>query len=219
MLLYVDDTILVSSSQDELQCSLNALYDYCGRSKLTINISKTKVVIFSKGKLHNIPTFPFCNEIIDVQENYTYLGTVFTNNGKFREAKAKQITQAKRAIYNLLGKYRKFSFPIDILINLFETLIEPILLYGSEIWVVTDIDNMESIQLCFFKYLLNLHKSTPNCMLRGEVGIQPLRNKINIKILCYCARLIMGKQSKIAYNIYNILKQKYETGEYIYSHG
>ncbi len=54
-------------------------------------------------------------------------------------------------------------------------------------------------------------------MVRVEIGIQPLRNKVNIKMLCYSARLIviMGKQSKIAYKVYNILKQKYETGEYI----
>ncbi len=114
-----------------------------------------------------------------MQENYIYLGTVLTN-GKFREAKATQITQAKRAIYNLLGKYRKFSLLIDIQINLFETLIEPILLYGSEIWGFTDIDNMESIHHSFFKHLL---QSTTNCMVPGEVGIQTLRNKSTSK--CY----------------------------------
>ena len=46
VLLYADDTIILAESPDELQKSLNALFDYCS----LWHLSKTQVVVFSKGK-------------------------------------------------------------------------------------------------------------------------------------------------------------------------
>jgi hypothetical protein len=49
-LLYADDLILLSESEKVLQSCLDNLNSYCNRWKLKINISKTKVIVFSKGK-------------------------------------------------------------------------------------------------------------------------------------------------------------------------
>jgi hypothetical protein len=49
-LLYADDLILLSESEKGLQSCLDNLNSYCNRWKLKINISKTKVIVFSKGK-------------------------------------------------------------------------------------------------------------------------------------------------------------------------
>ena len=70
VLLYADDTILTENS-DDLQCALNSLKTYCSTWDLTVNTSKTKIGIFSKGKVRNIPRFYFGNDIIDVCEDYT----------------------------------------------------------------------------------------------------------------------------------------------------
>ena len=48
LLLYADDTVILAESAPELQASLNAMYLYCQTWKLQVNISKTKVVIFSR---------------------------------------------------------------------------------------------------------------------------------------------------------------------------
>jgi hypothetical protein len=47
VLMYADDTILISDTPHGLQQSLNCLRDYCKVWKLQVNESKTKVVIFS----------------------------------------------------------------------------------------------------------------------------------------------------------------------------
>jgi len=49
LLLFADDAVLVSESKDGLQNSLNSLYSYCQKWNLTVNIEKTKVMIFRKG--------------------------------------------------------------------------------------------------------------------------------------------------------------------------
>ena len=57
MLLYTDDTIVLTESADELQKALNAVYDYCEMWQLTVNTEKTKVVIFSRTKVQNFPVW------------------------------------------------------------------------------------------------------------------------------------------------------------------
>ena len=49
-LLYTDDLVLLSESEKGLQSCLEQFNSYCSRWKLNINISKTKIIIFSKGK-------------------------------------------------------------------------------------------------------------------------------------------------------------------------
>ena len=51
MLLYADDIVIFANSAEQLQESLNMLSDYCRRWKLTVNVSKTKVMVFGKGGL------------------------------------------------------------------------------------------------------------------------------------------------------------------------
>ena len=49
MLLYADDIIVFSNSPEELQKSLDLLSVYCKRWKMSINVAKTKVMVFRKG--------------------------------------------------------------------------------------------------------------------------------------------------------------------------
>ena len=49
MLLYADDIVIFGNSAEQLQDSLNLLSNYCQRWKLTVNINKTKVMVFRKG--------------------------------------------------------------------------------------------------------------------------------------------------------------------------
>ena len=59
VLLYADDTIILSDGIDKLQHSLKVYKEYCQIWKLQVNLSKTKVVIFSRDKIEKI-TVSFC---------------------------------------------------------------------------------------------------------------------------------------------------------------
>ena len=48
-LMYADDLIIMATSPEELQKSLDGLTAYCHKWKLNVNIKKTKCVTFSKG--------------------------------------------------------------------------------------------------------------------------------------------------------------------------
>ena len=79
ILLYADDIVLFGNSADELQKSIKILEEYCQKWKLTVNTSKTKVIIFRNGgRLPNGLTFTYkCTEI-EIVSKFSYLGIVFT---------------------------------------------------------------------------------------------------------------------------------------------
>jgi len=48
-LLFADDAVLISETREGLQKSLDSLYEYCCKWKLTVNVEKTKIMVFRKG--------------------------------------------------------------------------------------------------------------------------------------------------------------------------
>ena len=143
VLLYADDTIILAESSNALQRALSSLKSYCSTWDLAVNTSKTKIVIFSRGKVRNRPTFYFGNDTIDVCDDYTYLGVTFNYNGNFKNAINKQVCQARQAMHALLSKAAKLYLPIDDICDLVDKIVLPILLYGSEIWGFENVTQVE----------------------------------------------------------------------------
>ena len=143
LLLYADDTIVMAETPEQLQNALNAVSDYCSVWNVTVNTSKTKIVIFSRGKVRRYPDFVFGTEKLDVVDEHVYFGVKFNYNGNYKKMIAKQITQARNALYCMLKKARKLQLPIDIQCQLFDHLVLPILLYGSEVWGYEDLLQVE----------------------------------------------------------------------------
>ena len=49
ILLYADDIVIFAETSEGLQYGLDNLADYCKKWKLTVDIDKTKIMIFRKG--------------------------------------------------------------------------------------------------------------------------------------------------------------------------
>ena len=81
LLLYADDTVLISESAEDLQVYLNPFEQYCTKWKLTVNINKRKVVIFSKGRLSTKYNFQFQDVPLDIVKEYKYLGIFLSKTG------------------------------------------------------------------------------------------------------------------------------------------
>ncbi len=124
--MYADDTIILSDSERGIRQALTALNTYSNEWKLKQNCNKSKVVIFSRGKVDlSKYEFQFGCEKIEVVEDYKYLGLTFNYNGRFHKGELELKEQATRAMYTLVGKWRKFDLPIDIQIELFNTMVLP----------------------------------------------------------------------------------------------
>jgi len=150
------------------------MYVYCDNWKLEVNASKTKVVIFSKGKCKILPTFYFNRTKLDIVEDFSYLGIKFNYNGRLNKTTKHLSDQARKAMFSVLKKSRTLFLDIDLQLHLFDTLVTPVLLYGCEVWGVNDVNIIQQFQLKYLKQLLNMKKSTPNVMVFGELGVLPI---------------------------------------------
>ena len=80
----------------------------------------------------------------------------------FFAAKKLLAGQAEKAMYGLIRKSRLLMLPIDLQIELFEKMVQPILLYDSEVWGFGNLDVLERVVLKYLKSILNMKTSTPN---------------------------------------------------------
>ena len=134
--MYADDVILLSSSAAGLQQKLDLLQTFCEDWCLSINIEKTKILIFNKaGSLINDHKFNIFGNAISCTNTYKYLGVLFSASGTFTPAKKQLYDKAVKALYSLKRNILSLNPSIYTSLHIFDHTIKPILLlYGSEIW-------------------------------------------------------------------------------------
>jgi len=220
-LMYADDLVILSTSKTGLQSSMNKLNTYCHRWKLAINFSKSKIMCFSKQGRYSKDEFMIQNQKIEEVKSYAYLGIEMSNNGNFAMAQKSLNNKALRALFKL----KKLTFGTKlkpfVLMKLFDQLIKPICLYGSEIWgpmnlnIADSLENdgkletslekflCEKLNMSFSKYVLGVHKRSQNSAVRGELGRPPLGLDILSAIVRYRLRLELSAEN-------SILKEAYE---------
>ena len=108
-------------------------------------------------------------------------------------------------LFFLLKKARNLSFPLDIMLKLFNVIVKPVVLYGAEVWGSENCDILERLQLRFLKYVLSVNKFTSSMMVYGELGVVTLDVDIKLRMLTYWARLCLGDKHKISNTIYSLL--------------
>jgi hypothetical protein len=95
---------------------------------------------------------------------------------------------------------------IDIVLDLFDKMLKPVLLYGCELWGYGNCDIIiESVHLKFCKMLLHMKSSTPSFMVYGELGRYPLVIDIKIRMVSYWAKFIDGKSNFLIFYINYVL--------------
>ena len=132
-LIYADDLLLLSESKNGLQSCIDSLAVYCECWKLKINVNKTKVMIFSKGKIKKENfSFSINNEHIEIVDKYKYLGIMLNFNGNLKHAAEHMYSRSIKAMFSLKSKIMNYDYINNKqMIKLFDGLIRPILTYGS----------------------------------------------------------------------------------------
>ena len=114
-------------------------------------------MIFSRGKVREHRNFLFRGSILDVTYEYVYLGVNFDYNTSFIKAIERHISRAKRAIFAIVTKCRRLSLPLDILFELFDRVVLPVVLHASEIYGHNDscIKKLKFFKDVFIRKLLS----------------------------------------------------------------
>ena len=197
----------MTESSGNLQINLDKFGEYCRLWKLKVNVEKTKIIIFGKGRQPENLHFWLGGNEIEIVKEFNYLGVVFSRTGNFNKAIKMQAEKAKKAMYEVLKRGRTHNLSIICQLELFDKIVKPILLYGSEIWGFSkNIDCLEKVHLRFCKLLLKLKTSTPNYMVYGELGRYPLEVDIKLRMVSFWGRLLTGKESKLSFISYKLIR-------------
>ena len=109
-----------------MQHVLNFFEEYCKTWKLSVNISKTKIVVFGRGSTSKNLKFTFEQNEIEIANVYKYLGVYLGRSGSFVAAKKHIAEQANKALCSFLMNIRNLNLPYDIHIDMFNKIIKPI---------------------------------------------------------------------------------------------
>ena len=205
VLLYADDTVILASNEADLQFSLNRFDEYCKTWKLTVNVSKTKVVIFGAKKTDTY-TFKLGQQIIEIADKYKYLGVYFSQSRSFLNARKHAVEQAKKAMYLLYCRTNNLNLPIDLQLKLFDHTVLPILTYACDVWGYENLDIIERVHTEFLRKITKCRKSTPVNMLYAELGRYPLEIIVKTRIVSFWIRITQGKATKLSYFLYQALR-------------
>jgi hypothetical protein len=211
-ILWADDLVLMSDSENGLQIQLNNLFSFCCKFQMIINEQKTKVVIF--GKKSGNESFFLNGKVLDIVEKYKYLGTIFNSvlrsyGNPCREMSTYLGDKALKASFATLKKVSSVGFVTpQIGLHLFDTCVLPILEYGSEVWGTgKPNEQLERLQLRFLKLLLGVKGSTCSIAVYGEMGRFPLVLRQKVKIIQYWLRLQGLSNNKIVKQVYVMLER------------
>lgn len=207
ILLYADDAVILADSTVNLNKKLRILERYCSDHKLKVNINKTKVMVFRKGgKLSKHDKFYYENNKLEIVSNYIYLGVPFSSSGSFSTARKHFSDKAVSAIHAMwpIVTGAKVSSPGGWF-RLFNSLVTSVLSYGSPVWSISYISELEYIQNSFIKKLFNLSRYTPGYILRLELGqtnTSILFIKLILKFWIRILKMNDHRFTKIAYKHY-----------------
>lgn len=209
-LLYADDLILLSTSPEGLQNCLNALGTYSRQWDLTVSIKKSKTMVFNpSGKLITDNKFSYLGQPLEMVKEFSYLGITFSISGSFSNAIQTLKDKASKAMHPLVDTVFKFSLGVSTSMNLFDKLIQPIVLYGSEVWGVLSHHQLRSIskdpnlfckylldsptekpKLKFSKLILGLKRNTSTLAVYGDLGATPSTLNSILRVIKFWHRIV-----------------------------
>ena len=134
-LLFADDSVLISYTTSGLQQLPTEFEKYCDKYNLFVNVQKTKLIVFFRGRyLTEEINFTCSGNIIEKVNTFNYLRLVFMSNGSFQNAFKTSMGKVTHAMTNLLQFTIHKHIPLKIMINSFDSFVASILYCSSELW-------------------------------------------------------------------------------------
>ena len=116
--------------------------------------------------------------------------------------------QGRKALFGTLHRLRSITrVPPKVMFKLFNTVVKPILIYGSDVWGCNrnGTSMVDKVMLRFCRCVLNVKATTSNVMVYGECGMLPPSVYCNVSAMCYINRLHHMPNDRIVKCIMNLL--------------
>ena len=213
ILAYADDLVILCHNMLDVKKKLNVLNQYCRKNLITVNINKTKILQFHKGRNKDLSdTFLFNGSKIEMVNTYNYLGLMFSSSGKFNIA-AKEMHKkalfASMSVKTILSRTKSEGWAAKE--KLLKSVVNATALYATEIWGPRYTDTIEKHKLYFIKTILQLPKNTPSHYVRLETGVEHTAIEVWKRTLGWWYRIQKMEEQRLPKIIYNRLLQLDQT--------
>ena len=215
ILLFADDTVLLSDTVAGLQTQLNALALKASDLDLHVNLNKSNIVIFRNVGYIAKREIWYCNgQAMSVVNCYKYLGVLLTTRMSFSKVFDDIASKARRSVVDLFRTlWRLGDHSSTIFLKVFDAQIKLMLLYGSDIWGLYKNESIEKVHMFALKRLLNVSPRTPNNIAYGQTGHYPLYICTFVSRIKYWLRLTVMESYRLPCKSYDMLLLLHTSGK------
>ena len=130
--------------------------------------------------------------VMPVVNAYKYLGIYFSTRLSFVAACRDVASKAKKALLCIIQRLRMYNCSsFDVYMKLFDAQVQPIMLYGSEIWGLDKAAQYcEKIHLYALKKFLSVDLRTPNDLVYSELNRHPITINSVVNCIRYWFKLL-----------------------------
>lgn len=186
---FADDTSILYSANNntslkaKIEREFLKVTEWLACNKLSLNIKKTKLLLFQKKRnVDNILKLLINNEIIESSESTTFLGVEISNNLNWQNHIDKICNKISQIIYTM--KRIKNHVPGEILKIIYTSLILPQINYGLLSWfnpLVNNIKRLETLQKKAVRTILNTKYNAHTDPLLIQLNLLKLKDAYNLK--------------------------------------
>ena len=132
---FADDIALVASTVDKMTKALQVLSEEASKVGLKINWQKTKVMLLEPPTSRStVKEVNIGSNRVDVVEDFTYLGSILSNDGLITKELTSRIAKASALVGRLSSIWRKPNISRFTKMRIYNASVSTVLLYGAETW-------------------------------------------------------------------------------------
>ena len=180
--MFADDLAIVADSAKELQRAIDDLFTYCVKNGLKINVSKTKCMIFHRGRLPQC-SFKLNDVELEIVNSFTYLGFKFSTQLSFSAHLNNVTVKANSRCGILMSRLPLRNLPLELVLQVFRCYVLPIFTYGHQLYVNECSKNsLRAADATFTKYLkryLGIPYHANNSITHYLTSTVPLTTTLN----------------------------------------
>ena len=155
---YADDTALVADSVEKLQELVSAVRTASEEKGLRINIEKTECMVVTKPNERPDCSIRIQQELVKQVEQFKYLGSTLTADGRCTKEINTRIGIAKTAFRKMANLITNSRISIDTRKRAVQTYVWSTLLYGCETWTVSKVmeKKLEAMEMWCWRRMLRV---------------------------------------------------------------
>ena len=204
ILMYADDVVLISDSEEGLQNMLDTVHDWSKDWRLSINYDKTNVVHFHKAsEARTEYEFHIGDNNIALSETYRYLGLDLNETLDYTHGATVLGKAASRALGSINAKFFSVGgLPHDTYRHMYDGMVAPVMDYASEIWGAKKYDTCDTIQHRAMRMFLGVNKCTPLPAIYGDLQwLSPLVRH-QVAVIRFWQRLVHMPPSRLTRRVF-----------------